>query len=154
MNLDYMHLAIKEAVIADKKKEVPVGAVIVLDGKVIAKGYNKREKTQNALLHAEIVAIDKACKKLKSWRLENCEMYVTLEPCSMCAGAIINSRIKVVYFGAYDPKSGACGSVVNLLKNKSFNHNPQVLGGIMEKECGELLTNFFKNKRESQKRAS
>ena len=151
MNLDYMNVAIKEAKAAESKKEVPVGAVIVLNEKIIAKAHNKREKTQNALDHAEIIAIDKACKKLNSWRLENCEIYITLEPCSMCAGAIINSRIKAVYFGAYDKKGGACGSVVNLLENKSFNHNPEFTGGIMEKECGELLTNFFKNKRAEDK---
>ena len=150
MNLKYMNLALKQAEKAKNKKEVPVGAVIVLDDKVVAVGYNRREKTQNALLHAEVVAIDKACKKLKSWRLEGCELYVTLEPCSMCAGAIINSRIKKVYFGAYDPKGGACGSVVNLLQNKAFNHNPEVIGGIMEDECGSILTNFFKQKRKTK----
>ena len=148
-----MHLALKQANKAKSKKEVPVGAVIVLNNKVIATGFNMREKKQNALLHAEIVAIDKACKKLKSWRLEECELYVTLEPCTMCAGAIINSRIKKVYYGAYDKKGGACGSVVNLLENKSFNHNPEVVGGIMESECGSILTNFFKQKRESKKQS-
>jgi tRNA(adenine34) deaminase len=150
MNLQYMSLALKLAEKAKSKKEVPVGAVIVLNNKVIATGFNMREKKQNALLHAEIVAIDKACKKLKSWRLENCELYVTLEPCSMCAGAIINSRVKKVYFGAYDPKGGACGSVVNLLNNKTFNHNPEVVGGIMESECASILTNFFKQKRNTK----
>jgi len=147
MEQKFMLEAIKLAHKAIKKDEVPVGAIVVKDNKIIAKGYNLREKKQNALLHAEVIAIQKACKKLKSWRLENCDLYVTLEPCSMCAGAIINSRIKNVYFGAYDKKSGACGSVVNLLENKTFNHNPNVIGGILEKETGELLTSFFQNKR-------
>jgi len=147
MEQKFMLEAIKLAHKAFKKDEVPVGAVIVKDNKIIAKGYNLREKKQNALLHAEIIAIQKACKKLKSWRLENCDIYVTLEPCSMCAGAIINSRINNVYFGAYDKKSGACGSVVNLLENKNFNHNPNILGGILEVETGALLTAFFQNKR-------
>lgn len=146
-----MECALAYAIKAQKKDEVPVGAVIVYKDKIIATGYNKRENKQNALLHAEVVAINKACKKLKSWRLDECDMYVTLEPCPMCAGAIINSRIKNVYFGAYDPKSGACGSVVNLLENKTFNHNPNVVGGILEAECSTILTEFFKQKRENKK---
>jgi tRNA(adenine34) deaminase len=151
MNIEFMKLALQEARTAYKKDEVPVGAVLVCDGKVISTGYNKREKKQNALLHAEIIAINKACKKLKSWRLENCELYVTLEPCSMCAGAIINSRIKTVYYGAYDKKAGACGSVVDLCSNKQFNHNPEVKGGIMEEECGKLLKDFFRARRKENK---
>jgi tRNA(adenine34) deaminase len=153
VDLKYMQLALEKAKLARSKKEVPVGAVIVLNNKVIATGFNKREKTRNALWHAELVAINKACKKLKSWRLEKCDIYVTLEPCSMCAGAIINSRIKNVYFGAYDEKSGACGTVVNLLENKTFNHNPNVVGGIMQKECSQILSSFFKNKRLSKKQS-
>lgn len=151
MKEEFMLEAIQQAKLAQKKDEVPVGAVIVLNNKIIAKAHNLRENKKNALLHAEIVAINKACKKLKSWRLENCELYVTLEPCSMCAGAIINSRIKTVYYGAYDKKGGACGSVVNLLENKTFNHNPEVFGGIMEEECGQILTQFFEEKRKSKK---
>ena len=148
---EFMRLALEQAKIGYKKNEVPVGAIITYNGKVIAKSYNKREKKQNALLHAEMIVIDKACKKLKSWRLEDCELYVTLEPCSMCAGAIINSRIEHVYFGAYDKKSGACGSVVNLLENKTFNHNPLVTGGIMEKECASILSIFFEEKRQEKR---
>jgi tRNA(adenine34) deaminase len=151
MNLQFMMEALKQAKLAQKKDEVPVGAVIVLNDTIIAKAHNLRHNKQNALLHAEIIVIDKACKKLKSWRLEDCELYVTLEPCSMCAGAIINSRIKTVYYGAYDKKAGACGSVVNLLENKQFNHNPEVFGGIMEEECGAILTDFFENKRKTKK---
>jgi tRNA(adenine34) deaminase len=151
MNIQFMQMALKEAKTAQKKDEVPVGAVVVLNNKVIATGHNLREKKQNALLHAEVVAIEKACKKQKSWRLDECELYVTLEPCSMCAGAIINSRIKSVYFGAYDKKAGACGSVVNLLENKQFNHNPRLQGGILEAECGSILTEFFEKKRQAKK---
>ena len=147
MEKKFMLEAIKLAHKAFKKDEVPVGAIVVKNNKIIAKAYNLREKKQNALLHAEIIAIQKASKKLKSWRLENCDVYGTLEPCSMCAGAIINSRLSNVYFGAYDKKSGACGSVVNLLENKNFNHNPNVVGGILEEETGLLLTTFFQNKR-------
>ncbi|MGD9901076.1 MAG: tRNA adenosine(34) deaminase TadA [Spirochaetales bacterium] len=148
MNEEYMKLALYEATKGLQKDEVPVGTIIVCDGKIISRGHNKREKNKNALLHAEIVAINKACKKLKSWRLENCDIYVTLEPCPMCAGAIINSRIKNVYFGAKDPKSGAFGSVINLAEVKELNHKPNLVGGIMEEECGSLLTNFFKEKRQ------
>lgn len=142
-----MQEALKLAEIARKKDEVPVGAIIVKDGKIIAKGYNKRERKQNALLHAEIVAINKACKKLKSFRLIDCELYVTLEPCPMCAGAIINSRIGKVYFGAYDQKRGCAGSIYNLLSDPRFNHNPEVTGGIIEEECAKILTTFFETKR-------
>ncbi|MDR0849949.1 MAG: tRNA adenosine(34) deaminase TadA [Christensenellaceae bacterium] len=143
----FMQEALKLAEIARKKDEVPVGAIIVKDGKIIAKGYNKRERKQNALLHAEIVAINKACKKLKSFRLIDCELYVTLEPCPMCAGAIINSRIGKVYFGAYDQKRGCAGSIYNLLSDPRFNHNPEVTGGIIEEECAKILTTFFETKR-------
>jgi tRNA(adenine34) deaminase len=124
-----------------------VGAVIVRGGKIIASAYNRREKKQNALYHAEILAIDKACKKLKTFRLNECDLYVTLEPCAMCAGAIINARISAVYFGAYDQKRGCAGSLYNLLQDKNFNHNPLVVGGIMEETCANILTNFFESKR-------
>lgn len=126
--------------------EVPVGAVITQNGKIISTGRNRREKSKNALLHAEIDAINNACKKLGGWRLWNCEIYVTLEPCPMCAGAIINAHIPKVFFGAYDFKNGACGTITNLFE-MPFNFKPECLGGIMEEECSELLKSFFKRLR-------
>lgn len=143
----YMKLALKEADKALNKDEVPVGAIIVEEGKVIARGFNQRNSKQNATAHAEHIAIEKACKKIGSWRLEECELYVTLEPCPMCAGAIIQSRIPKVYFGAYDPKGGCFGSCINFNDIKGFNHYPEVQGGILEEECSSLLTNFFREKR-------
>ncbi len=146
--MEYMKYALKEAEKAAAIGEVPIGAVIVRDGKVIAKGYNKRETKKNALLHAEIDAIGKACKKLGGWRLPNCEMYVTLEPCPMCMGAIISARIDRLYFGAYDEKSGASGSVVNL--SEALPHKVSVEGGVMEAECRKILTDFFKKLRQER----
>ena len=133
---------------AGENGEVPVGAVIVKDGKIIAKGRNEREKKQNALSHAEIEAINNACNTLGSWRLEGCEMYVTLEPCPMCAGAIINSRIKTLVFGAYDSKMGSIDSVVNLC-DYPYNHKVEVYGGICEDECLSVLQEFFKDLRKN-----
>ena len=130
--------------------EVPVGAVVSRNGEIVGEGRNRRENGKNALYHAEIEAIDSACRKLGGWRLWECEMFVTLEPCPMCAGAIINSRIKKVTFGAYDKKNGACGSVVDLLSLPE-NYRPEVEGGFMEKECSEMLSEFFvqlRNKRQ------
>ena len=141
-----MKLAINQAKKAYAKGEVPVGAVIVKDGEVIATGYNMREQKQNALSHAEIEAINCACQKLGSWRLDGCEMYVTLEPCPMCTGAIINARIKTVVFGAYDLKAGCMDSLINLC-DLPFNHKPEIYGGICEDECKEILEDFFKNLR-------
>lgn len=126
--------------------EVPVGAVIVRDGEIIATGRNRREKGRNALYHAEIEAIDNACKRLGGWRLPGCELYVTLEPCPMCAGAIINSRIEKVYFGAYDKKAGSVKSLVCMFE-LPYNHKPEVEGGIMEEECAGMLSEFFKSLR-------
>ena len=123
---------------------MPVGAVIVKDGKLIAKAYNLKEIKNDTTNHAEILAIKKASKKLNSWRLIDCEMYVTLEPCSMCAGALIQSRIKKVYIGAMDYKTGACGSVLNLLENYSFNHKVEVETGVMKEECTNIMKSFFK----------
>jgi tRNA(adenine34) deaminase len=151
MDEKFMKEAIKQAKKAAAIGETPIGAVIVRDGQIIARGYNKRETKKNALLHAEIIAINKACKKLGGWRLPRCEMYVTLEPCPMCAGAIINSRIERVYFGAYDKKSGCASSVINLFENGMFNHNVTVIGGIMEDTCSALLTDFFKALRKEKK---
>ena len=144
----YMKQALKEAKKAYKKLEVPVGAVIVKDGKIIARAHNQKETKTDTTKHAEILAIQKASKKLESWRLIDCEMYVTLEPCSMCAGAIINSRIKKVYIGALDEKTGAVGSVLNLFEDYTFNHKVEAETGIMEKECQETLKKFFKELRE------
>lgn len=145
----FMKFALDNAKIAELQGEVPVGAIIVKDSKIISQGQNRRENGKNALYHAEIEAINSACKLLGGWRLYNCEIFVTLEPCPMCTGAIINSRIKRVVFGAYDKKSGACGSVINLF-NYPFNHNPKVVGGIMEKDCSNILSNFFTNLRKSK----
>lgn len=142
MNKKFMSEALTEARIAFNKGEVPVGAVIVKDGEIIARGHNLREEKQNALSHAEIECINEACKKLGTWRLDGCKMYVTLEPCPMCTGAIINSRIETVVFGAYDLKAGCMDSVINLC-DYPFNHKPQIYGGIMEEECKQILEEFF-----------
>lgn len=147
MEKKFMKLAMKEAQKAFDKDEVPVGCVIVKEGKVIARGHNVRQKTQNALKHAEMIAIEKACKKVGSWRLEECDLYVTLEPCPMCAGACINARIKNIFFGAYDQKAGCCGTLYDLPSDKRFNHRPNVEGGILKEECAQMLSSFFKNKR-------
>ena len=147
----FMREAIRQAKKAEAIDETPVGAVIVRDGRIIARGYNKRETKNNALCHAEIIAIDKACRKLGSWRLTECELYVTLEPCPMCSGAIINSRIEKVFFGAYDKKAGCCGSAADLFQKGVFNHLPEITGGILKEECAELLTEFFRRLREKRK---
>ena len=147
MENKFMEEALKLAQKANKKGEVPIGAVIVRNGKIISKGFNKREKTQNAIMHAEIVAIEKACRKLGSWRLDDCEIYVTLEPCLMCLGAIINSRIKKLVFGASDNKS--CTKEFLLSKNNSLNHNLEIESGILEEDCAKLLKEFFKNARKN-----
>ena len=147
----YMKQALKEAEKAYKKLEVPVGAIIVKDGKIIARAHNQKENKTDTTKHAEILAIQKASKKLKSWRLIDCEMYVTLEPCSMCAGAMINSRIKKVYIGAKDEKTGAVGSVLNLFNDYTFNHKVEAENGIMETECQEILKQFFKELRKIKK---
>ena len=146
MNIKYMNEAYKQALKAKDNNEVPIGAVIVCGDKIISRAYNTRNKTQNAVNHAETIAIIKACKKLKSWRLDDCDIYVTLEPCPMCAGAILNARIKNLYFGAYDKTSNS--DLLNIiLKDDRLNHKISATGGIMEQECSTLLTDFFKNKR-------
>ena len=147
----FMKEALKEAKKAFDKEEIPVGVVIVKNDKIIARGHNLKEIKKDTTKHAEIIAIQKASKKLESWRLIDCEMYVTLEPCSMCAGALINSRIKKVYIGTMDKKTGACGSVLNLLKDYKFNHNVEIEYGIMQEECEKLLKDFFKVLREKRK---
>lgn len=140
----FMKEALKEAQKAYDKLEVPVGCVIVKDGKIIARAHNLKETKTDTTKHAEIVAIQKASKKLHSWRLLNCQMYVTLEPCSMCAGAIINSRIEKLYFGTRDAKTGAVGSVFNLFEDYTFNHKVEIETGIMKEECESILKSFFK----------
>lgn len=151
MQEKYMKIALKEARKAYEKKEIPVGAVIVKDDKIIAKAYNLKETKNDTTKHAEILAIQKASKKLGCWRLEDCEMYVTLEPCSMCAGALIQSRIKKVYIGTMDYKTGACGSVLNLLSDYKFNHYVEFETGILAKECEKILKDFFKELRADKK---
>ena len=147
----FMKQALKEAKKAYEKLEVPVGAVIVKDGKIIARAHNLKETKTDTTKHAEILAIQKASKKLESWRLLDCEMYITLEPCSMCAGAIINSRIKKIYIGALDGKTGAAGSVLNLFEDYKFNHKVEVEKGVMQEECENILKDFFKMLRKYKK---
>jgi len=149
MNTDeyFMHLALNEAKKALKKKEVPVGCILVCKNEVISKGYNLREKNQNPLHHAEIIAINKAARKLKSWRLSDITIYVTLEPCPMCAGAMLQARIKRLVYGTEDPKSGAVNSLMNLTQDKRLNHQIETESGILREECSTILKDFFKSLR-------
>lgn len=147
---EIMLRAIELAKKAAELDEVPVGAVVVKDGEIVGEGFNRRETGKNALAHAELEAIDNACKRLGGWRLHQCEIYVTLEPCPMCTGAIINSRIKKVVFGASDYKAGSMGSVINLC-DLPYNHKPEIQGGFMQDECSTLLTEFFAKLRERRK---
>lgn len=140
----FMQAAINEAIKAREIDEVPIGAVIVLNGEIIAKGYNLRETSQQTLSHAELTAIEAANKKVGSWRLEDCTLYVTLEPCPMCAGAIVQSRMKRVVYGAPDPKAGCAGTLFNLLDEPRFNHQVEVTSGVLQEECANLLIDFFK----------
>jgi len=146
MNEKYMRLALKEAKKAYKRGETPIGAVIVYNDEVIAKAYNLRESKQSVLAHAETLVIEKACKKLGSWRLEDCDIYITLEPCVMCSGAIIQARIKNVYYGAKNKRYGCHESAINLF-DVEFNHKVNVVGGILEEECSLLISSFFKELR-------
>ena len=146
-NLRFMKAAYKEAVEAAEEDEVPVGCVIVKDGRILSRAHNRKEKKQNATRHAEMEAIDKAVKKLGTWHLEECELYVTLEPCLMCAGAIVHSRIRKVYYATRDPKGGAFKSVLDLENLKGINHHPQYEEGLMREECSSLLKEYFKKKR-------
>lgn len=148
MDKAYMELAIEEALKGSINGEVPVGAVIVKDGSIIASAHNEKELTSKATRHAEIVAIERASEALGGWRLEEADMYVTLEPCAMCAGAIINARIRRLYFGAYDPKAGCCGTLYNLPQDGRFNHVTEVTGGIMAEECGRIISDFFRVRRD------
>lgn len=146
----FMKKALLQARVAYKKGEVPVGAVVVKDGKIISRGYNLRESTNDPTAHAELLAMKKAAKKLNSWRLSGCTLYVTLEPCPMCTGLIINSRIDKVVFGAYDQKAGCCTTLYHLATDERFNHRAEVLGGVMEEECAKILSDFFKEKRKNR----
>jgi len=156
MNNDehYMQLAIKEAKKAEAEGEVPIGAVIVHNDEVIARGYNQRESSQLASSHAEFIAIERANGVIGSWRLEDCTLYVTLEPCPMCTGAILQSRIPRVVYGAKDPKAGCAGTLMNLLEDDRFNHRAEVIPGLMEDMCGQLLTDFFRRIRSQKKNKS
>lgn len=143
---EFMEEALRLAEESAAEGEVPVGAVVTLDDEIVGRGRNRRELQKNALAHAEIEAINEACKNLGGWRLWKCEMYVTLEPCPMCAGAIINSRIKKVTFGASDKKAGSCGTLINLF-DVDYNHKPEIESGFMEEKCSEMLSSFFKELR-------
>lgn len=143
----YMKEAIKQAKKAYAIDETPIGCVIVYENKIIARGYNRRNTDKSTLAHAEIAAIKKACKKLGDWRLEGCTLYVTLEPCPMCAGAIVQSRIDRVVIGSMNPKAGCAGSVLNLLQTEGFNHQTELTTGILSEECSQLMTGFFKELR-------
>ncbi|TLG77189.1 tRNA adenosine(34) deaminase TadA [Culicoidibacter larvae] len=150
-DIDFMREAIRLAKKAESLGEVPIGAIIVHDNKVIARAYNTREKSQNALDHAEIKVIKKACEKLGTWRLNECTLYVTLEPCPMCSGAVIQSRVGRLVYGASDPKAGCTGSLMNLPADTRFNHNPEIVTDVLGDECGEMLTTFFRKIREKKK---
>lgn len=147
----FMSLAIEEAKKAERLGEVPIGAVIVKNNEVIASGHNLRETTQNAVTHAELLAIEKACEAAGSWRLEGTTLYVTLEPCPMCSGAILLSRVERVVYGAVDPKAGCAGTLMNLLDDDRFNHRCEVVPGVLAEECGMMLTQFFRNLRQKKK---
>lgn len=146
-HIKYMKIALKEAQKAYLEDEVPVGCVIVKDGKIIARGHNKKEKNNNAILHAEIVTLNKAQKKLNDWHLNDCTMYVTLEPCLMCTGAIIQTRIKKVVYGCLDPKGGAIESVMKIDEIKNLNHSFESISKVLEKDCSNILKSYFKSKR-------
>ena len=148
----YMKKALELAQIASEQGEVPVGAIVVKKstGEIVGRGFNKREDEKSPLNHAELIAIDEASRKLGGWRLIDCELFVTLEPCPMCAGAIINSRIERVVFGAFDTKAGSCGSIINLF-DLPYNHKPDLIGGILKDECSDILSVFFKNLRMKRK---
>lgn len=148
----YMRAALREAKKAYALGEVPIGCVLVADDKIIARGYNRRKTDKNTLSHAELTAIRKAGKKTGDWRLEQCTMYVTLEPCQMCAGAIVQARIPKVYIGTMNPKAGCAGSLLNLLQFPAFNHQVEIETGILQEECAAIITNFFKEMRDKKKR--
>lgn len=144
----WMREAIAEARLAEQKQEVPIGAVVIHNGVIVGRGHNLRETMQDGTAHAEMIAIREACQRLEAWRLLDCTLYVTLEPCPMCAGAIVQSRIKQVVFGASDPKAGCAGTLMNLLQEPKFNHQTEVIGGVLEQECGGMLSQFFRKLRQ------
>lgn len=148
--IKYMKEAMRQAKKAEDLNEVPIGCVIVYDGKIVGRGYNRRNVDKNTLSHAELNAIRKASKKLGDWRLDDCEMYITLEPCQMCAGAIVQSRIKKIYIACMNPKAGCAGSILNLLDVKQFNHQVEIERGMMEEECSSMLKDFFKRLRKEK----
>ena len=150
-NEKYMKMALTEAKKAAAANEVPIGCVIVRNGKVIAKDHNRRNRDKSVLSHAELLCIAEACKKTKDWRLEDCVMYITLEPCQMCAGAIVQARIPQVIIGSMNPKAGCAGSVINLLQMQEFNHQVKITTGVLEQECSEMLSSFFAGLREEKK---
>ena len=147
----FMKEAIRQAKKAGTIGDVPIGCVIVQEGTILARGYNKRNKNKTVLAHAELLAMSKACKKIGDWRLEGCTMYITLEPCQMCAGAIVQARIPRVVIGSMNPKAGCGGSILNLLEMQEFNHQVDVTRGVLEEECSEMLSAFFKELRRQQK---
>ena len=151
MKEKFMRAALKEAKKAAEKGEVPIGAVLVKDGKILARAHNERESAQRAAAHAEMLAIEKANRKTKSWRLDDCDLYVTLEPCAMCAGAAANARVRAVYFGAYEKKGGCAQSLYPILTENGLNHSVAFEGGILENECAEMLTSFFRLRRQQAK---
>ena len=148
----YMKEAIRQAKKAWKMEEVPIGCVIVHEGKIIGRGYNRRTTAKNPLAHAELAAIKKASKKMGDWRLEDCILYVTLEPCQMCSGAIVQARVKRVVIGCMNPKAGCAGSILNLLQVERFNHQVEITSGVLEAECSQMMKGFFKELREKQKK--
>ena len=152
MDERFMREAIRQARKAGALMEVPIGCVIVYEGKIIARGYNRRNTDKNTISHAELNAIRKASKKLGDWRLEGCTMYITLEPCQMCAGALVQSRIDEVVIGSMNPKAGCAGSVLNLLQVDNFNHQVKITRGVLEEECSMMLSDFFRELREKKKR--
>ena len=151
-DIEYMNEALKEAQKALELDETPIGAVITMNGEIIARGYNRRNTDKNPLAHAEIIVIDQAAKKIKDWRLEECTLYVTLEPCPMCAGAIVQARIPKVVFGARSPKAGFAGSVMNILQLDTLNHQVDVIEGVLQDECSQILKTYFRQMREDHKR--
>lgn len=146
---DFMQMALQQANLAFALGEIPIGAILVKDGKVLAANHNRRELDQDPTAHAEIVVIQEAARQLGTWRLLDTTLYVTLEPCAMCAGAIIQARIPRFVFGAFDPKAGACGSLFNLVMEPKLNHHPAILGGVLEQPCGEILQRFFQQRRKN-----
>lgn len=150
LNTKYMRLALLEAKKAAREDEIPIGCVIVKDNKVISRGHNKREKKNDVTSHAEIEAIRKANKKLNDWQLIDCDLYVTIEPCIMCMGAIIQSHIRNVYYGSEDPKGGAVVSSIKVLETKNLNHYPHIEGGLLKEECSQIVKDYFKNKRKNK----